>query len=52
MIGEWTLFRNGFARTAINRCASVQSPLKRTLRTESPSGGFVGIARGFIPVRG
>lgn len=32
MIGKWAMLCNGIVRTAINRRASLQSPLKRTIR--------------------
>jgi len=51
MIGNRRLF-TGIARPSVNRRASIQSPLKRTLPTESPLGGFVKIALDFSPGRG
>lgn len=50
MIGKWAMTFDGIVRTAINRRASLQSPLKRTESRESPLGGFVRIARGLVPV--
>jgi hypothetical protein len=48
MIGRWGLCEI-LARPTINRRANLQSLLKRTLRTESPSGGFAKKALGFSP---
>lgn len=51
MIGKLPMCRDGFTRTAINRRANLQSPLKRTGVGKSPLGGLVRVAQGFIPVR-